>query len=242
MEFELIEREHFETMAQDAGFHILGLYGNYDRSPFDAGRSPVMIWVLRKPDALRERLAQVDRPHVAPLTEFVRRLRIRVGSQAAIPYFDPWDGGVNAKVLFLLEAPGPKARNSGFVSMNNPDQTARNLFEVSHEAGLDRRDMVTWNTVPWYIGTDNRIRPANAADIARGAESLAELLSLLPRLRAAVLLGRKAQRVERIVHEVSPRLRIFRSPHPSPMFVNRKPENRGELLRCWREVRLFLAS
>lgn len=48
MEFELIEREHFEIPAQDAGFHILGLYGNFDRSPFDAGRSPVMIWVLMR--------------------------------------------------------------------------------------------------------------------------------------------------------------------------------------------------
>ncbi|MCZ2074440.1 MAG: uracil-DNA glycosylase [Bryobacterales bacterium] len=198
--------------------------------------------LLGEPDALQERLAQVDRPHIAPLTEFVRRLRIRVGSQATIPYFDPWDGGVNAKVLFLLEAPGPKARNSGFVSMNNPDQTARNLFELSREAGLDRRDMVTWNAVPWYIGTGSRIRPANAEDVARGAESLAELLSLLSRLRAVVLLGRKAQRVECCVHEVSRRLRIFRSPHPSPKFVNRKRENRGELLRCWREVHAFLAS
>lgn len=51
MEFEFIERDHFEMMARDAGFHVLGLYGNYDRSPFDADRSPVMIWVLQKGDA-----------------------------------------------------------------------------------------------------------------------------------------------------------------------------------------------
>ena len=51
MEFEFIERDHFESMARDAGFHILDLFGNYDRSPFDAGRSPVMIWVLQKSDA-----------------------------------------------------------------------------------------------------------------------------------------------------------------------------------------------
>lgn len=51
MEFEFVERDHFETMARDVGFHVLDLYGNYDRSPFDAGRSPVMIWVLQKPDA-----------------------------------------------------------------------------------------------------------------------------------------------------------------------------------------------
>ena len=48
MEFELVERDQFETMARDAGFQVLDLYGDYDRSPFDAGRSPVMIWVLQK--------------------------------------------------------------------------------------------------------------------------------------------------------------------------------------------------
>ncbi|MCI0465960.1 MAG: class I SAM-dependent methyltransferase [Beijerinckiaceae bacterium] len=51
MQFELVDREHFESMACDAGFHVLDLFGNYDRSRFDTGRSPVMIWVLQKPDA-----------------------------------------------------------------------------------------------------------------------------------------------------------------------------------------------
>lgn len=51
MEFAFVEGDHFESMARDAGFHILQLYGNYNRSPFDAGESPVMIWVLRKGDA-----------------------------------------------------------------------------------------------------------------------------------------------------------------------------------------------
>ncbi len=51
MEFEFVERDHFEAMARDAGFHVLDLYGNYDRSSFDAGRSPVMIWVLQKSNA-----------------------------------------------------------------------------------------------------------------------------------------------------------------------------------------------
>lgn len=51
MEFEFIERDNFESMARDAGFRVLDLLGNYDRSPFDATRSPVMIWVLQKADA-----------------------------------------------------------------------------------------------------------------------------------------------------------------------------------------------
>jgi hypothetical protein len=51
MEFAFVEKDHFESMARDAGFRVLELYGNYDRSPFDAIRSPVMIWVLEKGDA-----------------------------------------------------------------------------------------------------------------------------------------------------------------------------------------------
>jgi SAM-dependent methyltransferase len=51
MEFELIEKDHFESMARDAGFVVLDLFGNYDRSAFDAQRSPVMIWVLHKANA-----------------------------------------------------------------------------------------------------------------------------------------------------------------------------------------------
>ena len=50
MEFAFVERDDFESMARDAGFRILELYGNYDRSPFDTTRSPVMIWVLEKGD------------------------------------------------------------------------------------------------------------------------------------------------------------------------------------------------
>ncbi|HNS01678.1 MAG TPA: class I SAM-dependent methyltransferase [Anaerolineae bacterium] len=51
MEFEFVERDQFEAMALEAGFQVRALYGNYDRASFDAGRSPVMIWVLQRADA-----------------------------------------------------------------------------------------------------------------------------------------------------------------------------------------------
>ncbi|MDO6462085.1 uracil-DNA glycosylase [Granulosicoccaceae sp. 1_MG-2023] len=196
--------------------------------------------LLGDKDALDVRLSQINESSIAPLTAFVQRLREKMGADAAIPYFDPWDGGVNAEALFLLEAPGPKARNSGFVSMNNPDETAKNLFVISREAGIDRKRIAIWNTVPWYIGSDSKIRPATAADIARGIESLAELIQLLPKLRAIVLVGQKAAKAEKHVRRVAPHLTVFTSPHPSPMFVNRKPGNRGILLDRWRKVQSFL--
>ena len=53
MEFELIEHDRFESMAREAGFSVVQLFGNYDRSPFEAAQSPVMIWVLRREDSRR---------------------------------------------------------------------------------------------------------------------------------------------------------------------------------------------
>ncbi|QNF15418.1 uracil-DNA glycosylase [Aeromonas jandaei] len=139
-----------------------------------------------------------------PLTQFVSRLREEMGEDAAIPNFDPWDGGINAEVLFLLEAPGPRARNSAFVSMNNPDETAKNFFLACQTTGIERKRIVIWNIVPWYIGSDTRIRAANASDIKQGISSLADLLSLLPKLRAIVLVGKKAQRAEKHLTTIAP--------------------------------------
>lgn len=53
MEFELIEKSRFESMSSKAGFSVRALFGNYDRSPFDSVASPVMIWVLQKPDTAK---------------------------------------------------------------------------------------------------------------------------------------------------------------------------------------------
>lgn len=198
--------------------------------------------LLRDAKVVEERVAQLKLPHMLELTKFVERLRIEMGEAAVIPFFDPWDGGVEAEVLFLLEAPGPKARNSGFISRNNPDETAKNFFEISRVVGLDRKSTILWNVVPWYIGSGTRIRPAGATDIAQGVESLAELLQLLSKLRAIVLVGDKAKKAESHVIKIAPQLTIFSSPHPSPMFINRKPENRSVLETKWRVVQEFLKA
>jgi hypothetical protein len=83
---------------------------------------------LARPEERARRLALIESPHVAALTHLVVELRGELGPNYQIPYFDPLDGGTNAECLFLLEAPGPKAVASGFISRNNPDETARNLL------------------------------------------------------------------------------------------------------------------
>lgn len=87
--------------------------------------------LLGNSDARDARYLQLHEPHIAPLTLFVETLRTQLGPIAGIPYFDPSDGGITAKLLYLLEAPGAKALFSGFISRNNPDETAKNFFELN---------------------------------------------------------------------------------------------------------------
>ena len=88
--------------------------------------------------AIAERMAELSRPHVAPLTQLVEEMS-EARPSASVPYFDPHSGGVRARILLLLEAPGPGAaapRGSGFVSCENDDATAANLYELLGEAGV----------------------------------------------------------------------------------------------------------
>ncbi|HAK07734.1 MAG TPA: hypothetical protein DCO65_10805 [Spartobacteria bacterium] len=179
-------------------------------------------------------------PRMAPLTEFVASLRIEVGHEASIPDFDPWDGGTAAELFYLFEAPGAKAVLSGFISRNNPGETAKNFFELNRDASIPRERTITWNVVPWYIGTSTRIRAASRDDIKAGIPSLTRLLGLLPRLRAVVLIGRKAEHAASTIAQLRPELRIFRSPHPSPLFVNSAPGNRARILSVLSEVAEYL--
>jgi hypothetical protein len=59
----------------------------------------------------------LEEPHVAPLTQFVRRLRQPRGGDS-VPWFDPTEAGVNARILLLFENPGRRddaGLGSGFI-------------------------------------------------------------------------------------------------------------------------------
>jgi hypothetical protein len=192
---------------------------------------------LRNPLAIQSRLAGIFDPHISPLTKFVETIRKETGLNKEIPYFDPLDGGINAKCLFLFEAPGPRAVVSGFISRNNPDGTAKNFFELNHQAGLPRELTISWNIVPWYIGTGSKIRPANKKDIEQGKEYLFRLLSLLPHLKVIVLSGRKAQKAETLMKETGLSITLMKMPHPSPLFINNDSENKFKILRLLQTIK-----
>lgn len=192
--------------------------------------------LLADPQVRIDRRAQLREPHIAPLSAFVEELRDQVGLGLAVPDFDPWDGGVDAETLYLLEAPGPQAVASGFVSRNNPDESAKNFFELNTEAKIPRKRTITWNVVPWYIGNSKMIRAAKRTDLEQGIHSLPKLLSLLPKLRAVIFVGRKAEFAREVVMEQRPNVKIFYCPHPSPQCLNTNPTNRQRILDVLHEV------
>jgi uracil-DNA glycosylase len=192
--------------------------------------------LLADPQVRAARWAKLHESHMESLTVFVEALRSQVRKGALIPDFDPWDGGIHAEIIYLLEAPGRQAVATGFVSRNNPDETAKNFFELNAEANIPRKRTVTWNVVPWYIGNKGAIRAAKRGDSEEGVHFLPKLLSLLPKLRAIVFVGRKAEYARAIIAEQLPNVKMFYCPHPSPRCLNTNPVNRQRILEVLCEV------
>ena len=183
--------------------------------------------LLKNPTERDARLEMLGNPHIKPLTDYVTALRANLGEQYHIPDFDPGDGGIQARVLFLLEAPGPKAIASGFVSSNNPDPTAKNLWNLIHNAGIARADTLIWNIVPWYVGENGHILPVNSTDIRQALPHLKELLILLPRLEMIVLVGRKAESAKPQIQQLTP-LPIIHTYHMSALVFHTSLEKKKQ--------------
>src|SRR6266576_3730850 len=62
---------------------------------------------------VERKLRHLHDPRVAPLTKFVEALSLKRGELRSVPWFDPNDAGVEAKILLLFEAPGPRAVGPG---------------------------------------------------------------------------------------------------------------------------------
>ena len=192
---------------------------------------------LADPATRTRRIEMLGRGRMTELIRFVQELRTETRYGNGIPFFDPCDGGIEAEILVLAEAPGPKAVKTGFISRNNPDPSAKNFLGLLQEAGIPRSATILWNIVPWYVGTEDRssIRPAERQDIADGLPYLYQLLDLLPRLHTIVLLGRKAQQVSK---QLTARggLRILETFHTSARVLNVWPEKRVHILDTLREA------
>lgn len=176
---------------------------------------------LADPFLLAERRAALTQPHMAALNDLVAHLRARHGR---VPDPDPLDGGAAARLLLLLESPGPRIDRTSLVSRDNPTGTARNLKRFLVEAAIPRRSTLIWNAVPWVIHEPGaRNRAPRRDEIAAGLRTLPDLLGLLPRLQVAVLAGRVAGEARSLIAMARPELAILAMPHPSPTYVNTSP-------------------
>lgn len=198
---------------------------------------------LRDRGALAARLSAVHtEPRVQPLNAWVSDLRQRLGDGAAVPWFDPASGGQEARILFLLEAPGQKSvgkeaslrkTGSGIISVDNDDQTAENCWRAREEAGLSYREVVHWNIVPWYLGSATKIAAPGRSEIEQALPYLHEVIGLLPRLEIVVATGKKAQdgwdRYSRKYHH---ELMMIPTVHPSPRVFNTTPTARSAFLHA----------
>jgi hypothetical protein len=179
-------------------------------------------------------------PHIAPLSRFAETLR-GLG-RGAVPEFDPLDGGIGARALFLFEKPGPmteetagrKRPGSGFISRDNDDPTAEATFRFMEEAGLSRRLTIIWNFVPWWNGT----RRITAAELREGVAAVDDLIALLPELTAVVLVGRKAARARALLERSN--VHLIESAHPSPIVRASRPRLWSSIPDQWAEIRSLL--
>jgi hypothetical protein len=145
---------------------------------------------MKDPEFRRSQEESTWLPHVAPINSLVDELRHQ--GRGWVPYVAPIYGGIDAKMLSILKAPGPMtdaARSgSGFLCLENDDATAERFATLLAGAGLAPAVMTPWNAYPW--GNDRKL---NAAELTAGLDPLSKLLRLLPRVRVVMLNGGEAQ-------------------------------------------------
>lgn len=187
----------------------------------------------KEPEFLAAKKARLREPHVAPINEFVDRIKSELRAELAVagpdgpspppvnvPYVDPDSGGVAAKVLFVLESPaGPAALGSGMLSADNDDPTAKNVWTAYESSGMPRTLGLHWNAVPWYVGNGKKNAGITKAQVERGRRYLVDLLALAPSIRVVVALGKPAQRsVAGVADQLAERgIELIQAPHPSPI-------------------------
>ena len=203
-------------------------------------------FALKDKNERTRREAMLVEPHMQQLVSYLNDVRKELGTDYEMPMFDPCDGGISARVLILLEAPGPKAVGSQFISRNNPDKTANNINNLLKVAEIPRKDTILWNIVPWYIGDVKKIRPATQSDINLALPYLGKLINLLPDLDFIVLMGKPAQaaklEIQKIIKQDKNTKVIFCTAHPSPKVANIYPEKMLEAQQVFKVISAHLKA
>ena len=168
------------------------------------------------------RLAALQLPHMLALNQFVHDLRRRRGE---VPYFDPLDGGSDARLMILLETPGPKRSDPRFTSRDNQAPSARNLKRLLEEAGIPRGATIIWNAVPWVLPRRaGKLGRPTAFDLETATPSFGKLLEILPALDVIVTAGVIATKFLAERKELRRSIKTVSMAHPSPVYLNTRPD------------------
>lgn len=185
----------------------------------------------RNPEFVVEKRRHVMAAQVRTLNELVERLR-RAHPDALIPWFDPAEAGTAAPILLLPEAPGRRAapeQGSGFVSADNNDQTAENLWSLLAEAKIDRQQsIVTLNVVPGTSATPQRSARPTAPTSRPREQPSANFSSCCPTSKSSCCSDAlHRRRGQRTAQRTSPypsshvHIRALRTSTPDPKHADR---------------------
>lgn len=150
---------------------------------------------------------------VRPINEYVDKLRSE--RRVSIPYVAPTYGGVDARLLTLMQDPGPKtdlanADGSGMICLENVDLSAARQKFFLDEAGIRISEIVSWNAYPWP-----KPHPQTTRSDREAAEALHGFLMLTPHIQVVILNGTVAKRIWRVLKEIDPARVANISCHPT---------------------------
>ncbi|MBA8792904.1 uracil-DNA glycosylase [Friedmanniella endophytica] len=149
------------------------------------------------PELRADKLGRIWTPPVAPLNRLAADWRSPPNAAPrTVPWFDPDGAGIAARILVLLESPGPATIRAGaraIASEDNQDPSGRRLRELRRSTALRRKDYLRWNVVPWPIADlDGRRRRPTTDDLERARPALGEVVALLPELELVITVGKTA--------------------------------------------------
>ncbi|EFJ1749927.1 uracil-DNA glycosylase [Escherichia coli] len=195
-------------------------------------------FTLKNKEITRQRYESLYLPHIAPLTRWVQSYK-KNGTD--MPWFDPADGGINARILILLQSPAKSELSPRFVSQDNPGPSQQNLNRFLKQAKIKRQNIIIWNAIPWLMPTNTKIIPTRE-NINKGLNIIKSLMPLLKNVRVILLAGSVASKTRIFFEKEYPHIVLLNMPHPSPLSLCRSPDISTKIKDTLQQAYLLTAS
>lgn len=144
------------------------------------------------PNVLTERKSRIWDAHVAPINGLADEIAAwRNLEPGLVPYVDPDQGGIHARVLLLLDNPSTMAEagtGSGLLSLDNDDGTASNLRAALARHNIDWKLVTSWNVCP-FPTANGKNSDSLKSERTAAAPWTRRLISLLPQLEIVLPFG-----------------------------------------------------